>query len=142
MGDAKTKEYLINRVKTASPIELVVIVYDTAIFSLEGVKENWKNKNYSEATKRIIKAQKCVQELKRALNMEIEEMSHQLFSMYRAIDKILLKAQRERKEDVLDRALKMLTELRDTWKEVAKKEPKMQQHVAHATGASFINTYK
>ena len=142
MSESKSKEYLINKIKTASPMQLVIIVYDTAIASLEGVKSNWEKKEGRQAAERILKAQKCIRELKKSLDMDIEEISHSLFSLYRAIDKMMLKIQREKDEVLLDKVITMLKELRDTWQEVANKEPASQQHMSHTEGVSYINTYK
>lgn len=142
MYEDKAKEYLINKIKTASPMELVIIVYDTAISSLNCVYDDWEQKDPRMAFTHILKAQKCLRELKSSLNMEIEEMSHSLFSLYRVLDKMLIRVQREKDKVLLDKIIKMLTELRDTWIEVAKKEPSRPQHMAHTAGASYINTYK
>jgi len=142
MSESKQNEYLINKIKTASPMQLIIIVYDTAIASLEGVTQDWENKEYTEAAEKILKAQKCIRELKKSLNMDIEEISHSLFSLYRAIDKMMLKIQQERDEALLNKTITMLVELRDTWQEVATKEPNQKQHISHAEGVSYINTYK
>lgn len=141
MVGAQSREYLINKVRTATPIELVIIVYDTAIGSLEVAKDLWDQKNVTDGTEKVIKAQKCIRELVRSLNKDITEISGQLMMLYRFMDKQLNAACRDRNTETLDRVLKMLVELRDTWKEVAKKE-KSTHSRAQSTGVNYINTYK
>lgn len=141
MVTTQSREYLINKVQTATPIELVIIVYDTAIGSLEVAKELWEEKNLTGATEKIIKSQKCIRELIRALNKDVTEISGQLMALYRFMDKQLNKACRERNPETVDRVIKMLLELRETWKEVAKKE-KSTHSRAQAAGINYINAYK
>lgn len=141
MVGAQSREYLVNKVRTATPMELVIIVYDTAIGSLEVAKDLWEQKKITDATEKIIKAQKCIRELIRALNKDVTEISGQLMMLYRFMDKQLNSACRDRNTETVDRVLNMLVELRDTWKEVAKKE-KSTHSRAQESGVNYINTYK
>lgn len=141
MVGAQSREYLVNKVRTATPIELVIIVYDTAIGSLEVAKDLWADRNVTGGTEKVIKAQKCIRELIRALNKDVTEISGQLMMLYRFMDKQLNNACRDRNTETIDRVLKMLVELRDTWKEVAKKE-KSTHNRAQSSGVNYLNVYK
>ena len=138
------KEYLAQKIRSASPMELVLIVYDAAIGFLEGVPECWKNNEHIQAGERIIKAQKCIRELKRALNMEVgKEIAENLFGLYRYLDNSLTNASIKRDEKSLARVLRMMKELRETWGQVAKQNPDLQPASPdHSGGASYINMYK
>ncbi|MCM8814262.1 MAG: flagellar export chaperone FliS [Candidatus Omnitrophica bacterium] len=136
-------EYVLNKVKTASPLELVVIAYDGAIGHLEKAKAEMTEKKYHLAGERIIKAQKLLRELRNALNMEVEEISGNLFAAYHVLDRQLSKAGKEKDTAIIDEVIKKLVELRETWQEIAKKIPlSEQQQLKKDKDFKFLNKYQ
>ena len=139
------KEYLAQKVASASPVELIVILYDATISFLDGVTELWEQRQLIVAAERIVKAQKCIRELRRSLNMEAgKEISVNLFGLYRFMDRTLTNASLDLDDAAVERVIRMLKELRETWAEVAKRHPVPEtlQAPAPAYGASYINAYK
>jgi flagellar protein FliS len=134
------KEYLINRIKTASPIELVVIAYDSAINFLQQAKEDFAQKQIHDGAVRVIKSQNIIRELRRSLDKDIVEISDNLTLLYRFMDKQLTAVQRGQDFDGLDRVIKMLSELKGAWEQVARTAgaaaPNAQQQ------ANYISVYK
>lgn len=114
-----TREYMINRIKTASPIELVIIAYDAAINFLQKSRTALEQKEFRIANTLLVKAQKIIRELSRALDMDIEEISPNLFVLYRAMDKQLTDAVREKNVEPIDKVIEMLSGLRESWVEIS-----------------------
>ena len=138
------KEYLTNKVKTATPMELVVIVYDAAIGFLDCVAGCWEQRDFIAAGERIVKTQKCIRELKRALNMtDGKEIAENLHALYRYMDSVLTEASVKKDTAALERVQRMLKELRETWDQVAKQNPQPESVSSeHTVGATYINMYK
>jgi flagellar protein FliS len=137
---AHGKEYLINRIKTASPIELVVIAYDSAINFLQQAKDDLSQNQVHEGAVRIIKSQNIIRELRRSLDKDIVEISDNLTLLYRFMDKQLTAVQRGQSSDGLDRVIKMLSELKEAWEQVARTAGTAAPAAPQA--ASYISIYK
>ena len=108
--------YLDNKVKTASPAELTLMLYDGSIkfcnIAIMAIEEN----DNSKANTNIIKAQKIMLELRSSLDHEYE-ISKNLDLLYEYIYSELIEANMKKDKNVLDEVLESLRELRDTWKE-------------------------
>jgi len=115
------EQYKEIEIKTASPGKLIVIMYDGAIRFLKLAKEAIDEKNIEKAHNNIVKAQDIIMELLLSLNMEAGEIAVKLQSLYIFMNKLLMEANIKKEKEPIDRVLKMLTELREVWNEVAKK---------------------
>jgi flagellar protein FliS len=115
------EQYKEVEIKTASPGKLIVIMYDGAIRFLKFAKEAIDEKNIEKAHNNIVKAQDIIMELLLSLNMEAGEIAVKLQSLYIFMNKLLMEANIKKEKEPIDRVLKMLTELREVWNEVAKK---------------------
>lgn len=138
---SKANVYLENKIKTASPVELVIIAYEGAIMFLETAKELYQQKNYLSAGASVVKAQKVIQELRNALDMDIKEISGDLFTLYRFMDKQLLKAHRKHDVSVIEEVVKMLSGLKESWQTVAKTLPQAAP-AKRVEDAQFVSVYK
>ncbi len=138
---SKANVYLENKIKTASPVELVIIAYEGAIMFLETAKELYQQKNYLSAGASVVKAQKVIQELRNALDMDIKEISGDLFTLYRFMDKQLLKAHRKHDVAVIEEVVKMLSGLKESWQTVAKTLPQAAP-AKRVEDAQFVSVYK
>jgi len=138
--NAQAKEYLANRIKTASPIQLVIIAYEAAIGFLEQAKRCYSEKQMHFAGALVIKSQMVIRELKRSLNSEAGEVADNLFATYRSLDKMLTSASRDKSPEQLDRVISMLAELKGAWEQVARTVPS-DGDVGPARDSSYLNVY-
>lgn len=108
--------YLDNKIKTASPAELTLMLYDGSIkfcnIAIMALEEN----DNSKANTNIIKAEKIILELRSSLDHKYE-VSENLDLLYEYIFSKLVEANMKKDKAILDEVLVSLRELRDTWKE-------------------------
>ena len=118
--------YLDNKIKTATPAELTLMLYDGSIkfcnIAIMAIEEN----DNSKANTNIIKAQKIMLELRSSLDHKYE-ISKNLDLLYEYIYSELIEANMKKDKNVLDEVLESLRELRDTWKEAMIIETKQQR---------------
>jgi len=111
--------YKENSVKTASPEELTLMLYNGALKFINKGKMGIEAKNIQDANEGINRAQDIIHELNNSLNMDYE-MSDNMRSLYTYILEKLVEGNLQKKVEPLDEAKGMVTELRDTWKEAMK----------------------
>lgn len=112
-------QYKQNSVMTASPQELTLMLYNGALKFIGQAKIHIEQKNIAKANESIIRSQNIIQELNITLNMDYE-VSQNLRSLYTYMLERLVDANISKDIEILDEVAKMVTELRDTWKEVMK----------------------
>lgn len=103
------------KINNASPVELVIIAYDGAIDTLRTASKNLKAKKLKDFKTDISKAKKIILQLKKALNMEVEEISRNLFTVYSATEELLDTALKNKDLKPIDQSIKMLLELKEAW---------------------------
>ncbi len=115
--------YLQTKIQTASPMELIIILYDGAINSVGRALENYNNRKRKEYDESIFKAKRFIKELQMSLNLDIKPIALQLYSLYDYMIRELGDAICNRKgsKQRLLRVMKMLRELRETWNKVKDK---------------------
>ncbi|MEZ7892852.1 MAG: flagellar export chaperone FliS [Candidatus Wallbacteria bacterium] len=114
-------KYLETQVQTASPLQLVCMLYDGAIkfanMALMGIKEN----NLEKKTVNIIKVEKIVDELRNTLNFDKGgEVAKNLEKLYNFIYNYLIEANRDSDFAKLEHVIKMLLSLRESWQTLSK----------------------
>jgi len=112
-------QYKENSVKTASPEELTLMLYNGAIKFIGQSKIFVEQKNIEKTNTAIMRAQAIIQELNITLNMDYE-ISQNLRALYLYIIEKLVDGNIKKEVAPLDEALEMVTSLRDTWKEAMK----------------------
>lgn len=123
--NANAKQYLEIEVKTASPTELVVLLYDGAIGSLQSALHQMAAGNIQNRVQNINKALAILTELQAALNFETGgDISVTLDRLYNYMRDRLFKANRDQDPAPLREVLKLMTGLRSAWVEVARKQPR------------------
>lgn len=108
---------------TATPEELTLMLYNGAIKFVNIAKLSIEDKNIKKAHEALIRAQDIITELNATLNMDYE-ISKNLRSLYEFMLDQLVDANIKKEIEPLDEVLELLTELRDTWKEVIVKVKK------------------
>lgn len=111
--------YQDNKVLTATPAELTLMLYDGVIkFCNIAVMAIEKN-DISKAHLNIIKAENIILELKATLDFNYP-ISNELDVLYEYIYKRLTDANLIKETEILEEVLSFVRELRDTWKEAMK----------------------
>ncbi|WAA11395.1 flagellar export chaperone FliS [Fervidibacillus albus] len=109
--------YQTNSVNTATPGELTLMLYNGCLKFIQMAKVAINDKNFEEKNKNIQKAQDIVSELMSTLNMDIE-ISHQMMPLYDFVRTKLIEANVKNNVKSLEEAESIVTEFRDTWKQV------------------------
>jgi flagellar secretion chaperone FliS len=112
--------YQHNQVTNADPVQLIVLLYNGALFRIVQGRQRLQEKNPLHAGLAISKAQAIVGELRNSLNMEAGgEIAANLSLLYDYIHELFVKAMLENRPEPLEEAAALLTELRGAWSEVA-----------------------
>lgn len=120
--------YQLNAVQTASPERLLLMLYDGCIRFLHLAKKALQENNLEQVHHNLIKAQNIISEWMATLNMDYE-ISHQLLPLYDYLRRRLIEANMQKKVEPIDEVLGIVTDLRATWEEAAKR-------AKQATGAT------
>ena len=110
-------EYNRNKVLTASPAELTLILYEGAIkfcnIAIIGLEQNDMEKTHNN----IVKVENIIEEFQATLNHKYP-VAEDFDKIYRYIYELLIEANIKKDKELLERALDELRGMRDTWKEV------------------------
>lgn len=109
--------YKQNSVTTASPGELTLMLYNGCLKFLHKAKLAIQEKNIQEKNTNLLKAQSIISELMSTLNMDIE-VSKNMFALYEYINRRLVEANIKNDVAIIEEVEGLVTEFRDTWKEV------------------------
>ncbi len=109
-------EYRRNAVLGASPIKLVVMLYDGALRFMEATKRAMADHDLYKQNEQMLRAQNIVVELMSTLDMDKGgEISSNLLSLYTYVLEQLIEANVNDSPEHIDRASKVMSELRDGW---------------------------
>lgn len=111
--------YQQNSVNTASPGELTLMLYNGCLKFIGIAKKAIEENNIPVKNENIQKAQNIIHELMVTLNMEVE-ISKQMMPLYDFARTKLIEANVKNSIVSLEEAETIITEFRDTWKEVLK----------------------
>ena len=111
------QSYQQNAVNTASPGELTLMLYNGCLKFITLAKKAMKAGNVQDKNTNLIKAQNIIHEFMVTLKMDIK-VSEELMVMYEYIHRRLVEANVKSDETILEEVEGLVTELRDTWKQV------------------------
>lgn len=111
--------YKQNSVTTASPGELTLMLYNGCLKFLNRAKIAMGEKNIEERNNYIQRSQAIIRELMSTLNMDVE-ISKQMLPLYEYIVRRLSDANIKNDSTIIAEVEGLVTEFRDTWKEVLK----------------------
>lgn len=112
---AKADNYLEQKVMSAKPEELTLMLYEGAVKFIKQAKIFNDQGNKSKSHELNLRAQAIIEELRATLNLEIE-VSKNFESLYVYINERLVEANISKDNKILDEALELIIEFRDTWK--------------------------
>lgn len=112
--------YNTNRVMTASPAELTLMLYEGAIkfcnIAIIGIEE----KDIQKIHTNIVKVENIIGEFIATLNHKYE-VAKDFENIYNYLMDRLIEANIKKDKEILEEVLGYLREMRDTWKEVMKR---------------------
>lgn len=110
-------QYNQNKILTASPAELTLMLYDGAIkfcnIAIMGLEQN----DLSKANNSIIKVEKIIEEFQLTLNFKYE-IANDFNNVYNYLMRRLREANVKKDKEILEEVSEHLHTMRDTWKEV------------------------
>lgn len=113
-------QYSNNKILTASPAELTLMLYEGAIkfcnIAIIGIEQG----NVQKAHDNIMKTQRIIEEFQITLNRDYP-VSKDFDAVYSYLLRRLREANTTKKTAVLEEVLRHLRTMRDTWKEVMRK---------------------
>ncbi len=116
METSQTKSYKKLQVDTASPINLVVMLYDRAIVLLNKAKDEISEQQYEAKGNTLDKASDIIFELLTTLDKDKGgEIASSLANLYNFILSEITNANSKLSTKSLDNAIKVLSELRESW---------------------------
>lgn len=113
------EQYRQQGVMTASPMELIVMLYDGCIKQLKLAVVGIESKDYSLANQALQKAQDIVGELASSLDMGVE-MAESLLELYDFFLAEIVKANVQKDASRILPVAELLKELRDAWATAAR----------------------
>lgn len=111
--------YKQNSVTTASPGDLTLMLYNGSLKFLGKAKVAIEEGSIEEKNTNLQKTQAIISELMATLKRG-EPVAEQMFSLYEYMNYRLLEANIENDVTIIDEVVGLMTEFRDTWKEVIK----------------------
>lgn len=109
--------YANNRIMTASPAELTLMLYEGAIkfcnIAIMGIEEG----DIEKAHKNIVKVENIVSEFQITLNHKYP-VAKDFDAVYTYLKERLIEANLKKDKDILEEVLAHLRTMRDTWREV------------------------
>lgn len=130
-------KYKTNSVETASPLMLVLMLYDEALKMCRQALADF-GKDKENVHNKLIMAQKIVTELTVALNPEVGgELVENLKSLYIYMHMRLVEANVENDREKIEEIVNLLTELREAWQHVSTEQRKnIVRQAGHITTES------
>ncbi len=111
--------YAKNKIMTASPAELTLMLYEGAIKFCNIAVVAIENKDYAKANTNIQKAERIIDEFRATLDHKYAT-AKDFDTVYEYLQRRLLQANMKKDTEILEEVLKHLRTMRDTWKEVMK----------------------
>ena len=111
--------YANNKINTASPAELTLMLYEGAIKFCNIAIVAIENNDFQKAHDNIMKVEHIIEEFQASLNHKYAT-AKDFDEVYSYLMKRLIQANIKKDKDILEEVLKHLRTLRDTWKEVMK----------------------
>ncbi len=112
-------QYTRNKILTASPAELTLMLYEGAIKFCNIAIIGLENNDVQKAHNNIMKVQRIIEEFQITLNFDYP-IANDFNNVYNYLIRRLREANMEKDKQILEEVLEHLRTMRDTWKEVMK----------------------
>ncbi|MBP8613983.1 MAG: flagellar export chaperone FliS [Firmicutes bacterium] len=115
--DKALEAYRQSKVETASPAELVLMLYNGCLKYMRNAVQCIKSKDYSGANESLIHAQDIIDELRVSLDFSMGEIADSLASVYDFVYSSLVSANLKKDAEQIQDTITVMTEIRDGWEE-------------------------
>ena len=116
-------QYLRQRVETATPAELIGMLYDAGTGAIRAGQAALEEGDRSEAGRQLLRAQDAVMELRCALNPDAGELARNLDAIYAYLFQRLVDANVRRDAAAAAEALELLSGLQEAWRDACIRQP-------------------
>jgi flagellar protein FliS len=113
------EKYRQSSVKTSTPGQLLIMLFDGAIRFTKAGADGIAAADIQKTNQNFVKAQSIMSELMATLDPGYE-ISNSLYSLYEYIRHLLIQANVKKDQGVAEEALTYLHDLRETWMEASK----------------------
>jgi len=111
-------QYKRQQIESASPEEILILLYEGAIRFLLLSKKGMEENNIEKSHNNLIKAQNIISEFMNSLDMEIGgEIAVNLYRLYEYLHYRLVQANINKDTGMVDEVLSHLRSLKETWEE-------------------------
>lgn len=117
-------QYANNKVLTASPAELTLMLYEGAIKFCNLAKIDLEKQEYGDAIHHVQRARNIIVELQSTLDFKYP-VAKDFDVIYTYIFQLMVQCNQKHDMESLDEILNQLRELRDVWKQVIKQSGMM-----------------
>lgn len=118
MNSYAYQAYRNTQVATASQGTLILMLFDGAIKFAKQAVRCIEQSDFADANEKLLRSQDIMSELMSSLDMDVGEISDNLYQLYSFIVQLLIKANVDKDTKVINQAVDLLRELRDMWREV------------------------
>ncbi|WP_445147970.1 flagellar export chaperone FliS [Baekduia sp. Peel2402] len=116
---ASPQAYRDSAVLTASPEQLVVMLYDGAVRFLRQAEVAMKEGAFLHSFEKLSRGEAIIDELLATLNMDVGEMSERLQAIYVFLKKTLIEGRIQRNHEKIGQVIALLVSLREAWAKLA-----------------------
>ncbi len=125
MKPQKLDSYKKSQVETADQLTLILMLYDRAILLLDKAKKEILEKKHEEKHHSLMKAHNIVYELIQSLDQDKGgEIAASLLQLYYFVVREILDADTNQNTKAIDNAKGILSELRESWKDIKTNQDK------------------
>ncbi len=118
-----TQAYRTMEATTSHPLDLVIMLYDGAVGFMSKARAAIDSGNIADKSRYLSKSVAIMEELLKSLNPDVDsEVTANLQELYLYLMKELTEINLTSDAERLDRAVRIVTTLRDAWKEVRAQE--------------------
>lgn len=112
--------YANNRIMTASPAELTMMLYEGAVKFCNIAIDAIDHRDVAKAHKNIVKVENIISEFQATLDHKYP-VAKDFDNVYTYLHQRLLEANIKKDKEILEEVLEHLRTMRDTWKDVMKR---------------------
>ena len=109
--------YLVDKVNTASPAELIGMLYDAGIVAMQAGQAAAEAGQIQDTHRHLVRAQNIVVELRCSLNLEAGDVAHDLDRLYEFLVDKLVEANLKKDPTVVADCIRVFSPLREGWRE-------------------------
>ncbi len=120
MRNDAANHYMRQRVETATPAQLIAMLYDAGVAAIRAGIAAVERQDRPEANRHLLRAQDVVLELRCSLNHDAGEIAHNLDAIYVYVFGRLVEANVQREPAAAAEALELLQSLQSAWREASR----------------------